>query len=203
MFSLLKNRLVTGLQTKVGIAIIGALVVGGGGTALAMTATHGNLGQLGAALTAPGSSHDASSNTPCGAATEPSGQSGDQDSDHDQCGQGEQHETELEGMVGSVDTGSSSFTVNVAEHGSITVTVDGNTKYGGGLSGLDSLQQGARVRVWGTKQSNGSVLAASVVGGSGEHSESTEAPEPTHAPEGTETPEPTHAPEGTETPGDH
>jgi hypothetical protein len=214
MFSHLKTRLVTGLQTKVGIAIVGALVIGGGGTALAMTATHGNLGQLGSALTAPGSSHTEPTGTACGQgdeqatetsgqsghteqdATEPSGQSGEHDGD--QCEQDDQ--TDIEGTVGNVDTGSSSFTLNTEEHGSITVKVDGNTQYSGGLTGLGSLQQGAHVRVRGARQSDGSVLASSVSAGDGEHPEGTETPEATHTPEGGETPEPTHTPEGDQTP---
>ncbi len=52
MFSLLKSRLMAGIQTKVGLAIIGALVLGGGGTALAVTAAHGNLGLNQASSTA-------------------------------------------------------------------------------------------------------------------------------------------------------
>jgi hypothetical protein len=62
MFSMLKSRLLAGIQTKVGLAIIGALVLGGGGTALAMTAAHGQLPNLGAAASPTAHSGDDSSN---------------------------------------------------------------------------------------------------------------------------------------------
>lgn len=43
MFALLRARLGGAFKTKVGLALIGALVVGGGGTAMAMATSHGQL----------------------------------------------------------------------------------------------------------------------------------------------------------------
>jgi hypothetical protein len=52
MFALLKAKLGSTFRTKVGIALIGALVLGGGGTAMAMATSHGQpLAALGASGT--------------------------------------------------------------------------------------------------------------------------------------------------------
>jgi hypothetical protein len=56
MLSAVNSKLAAIIETKVSIAIVGAPMGGGGGTALAMTATHGNMAQLGSALVAPASS---------------------------------------------------------------------------------------------------------------------------------------------------
>ena len=76
-----------GIQTKVGLAIIGALVLGGGGTALAVTAAHGNLGFNQASPTAHSGDHEddqddvACTGTPTESAASPTAHSGD-DSSH-------------------------------------------------------------------------------------------------------------------------
>jgi hypothetical protein len=62
MFALLRAGLGNALRTKVGLALIGALLVGGGGTAMAMATTHTQL-PFGTALSALTHS-DAAGKTP-------------------------------------------------------------------------------------------------------------------------------------------
>jgi hypothetical protein len=67
MFASLWARLGSTLKTKVGIALIGALVVGGGGTALAMTTAHQQLPVFSAFSHASSTAHtgsDDASKTP-------------------------------------------------------------------------------------------------------------------------------------------
>jgi hypothetical protein len=56
MLSAVSSKLAAIIETRVGIVIVGMPMGGGGGTAPAMTATHGNMAQLGSALAAPASS---------------------------------------------------------------------------------------------------------------------------------------------------
>jgi hypothetical protein len=50
MLTLLKAKLATLIQTKVGVAVLAAVLVAGGGGAVAMASTHGNLGAVGSSL---------------------------------------------------------------------------------------------------------------------------------------------------------
>jgi hypothetical protein len=66
MFSFLRAGLGHAFRTKVGMALLGALLVGGGGTAMAMATSHAQL-PFGAALTQSSATHsdsDGGSKTP-------------------------------------------------------------------------------------------------------------------------------------------
>lgn len=63
------SKLLAVAQTKVGAALVAAALVAGGGTAVAVTATHGNLPLLGSHISGNGSSSDHSGT--------PEGESGD------------------------------------------------------------------------------------------------------------------------------
>jgi hypothetical protein len=77
MLTLLRAGLGNALRTKVGLALIGALLVGGGGTAMAMATAHGQT-PLGAALSSSASSKALG-------ATKTTGKDGQDDQDDQGC----------------------------------------------------------------------------------------------------------------------
>lgn len=79
----------------------------------------------------------------------------------DNGGQASQHAA-IAGTVASVDTGSSSFTVKLADGTTKTVTVSSSTEFEGSAHHLADLKAGMRVAVQGTSQSNGTIAAAQV-----------------------------------------
>jgi hypothetical protein len=82
-----RSRRLSSLRTKVGIAVIGTLLLGGSGTVLAMTATHGNLGFSQASPTAHSGDHEgdqddvACTGTPTERAASPTAHAGDDSHD--------------------------------------------------------------------------------------------------------------------------
>lgn len=68
----------------------------------------------------------------------------------------------LRGSVGSVDTSSSSFTLNQRGGVTTTIAVSGTTQYSGSATGLSSLHSGWVATVTGVVQSDLSVAATSV-----------------------------------------
>ena len=230
MFGWLKATAGRVFKTKVGIALVGALVVGGGGTAMAMagaqaplissfvapgaaasptahtddsspastaaghdnnatevagqddqdgntTSCTGAMGATGAAASPTADSDDASP------ASTTAGQDDQDGSEHEGAG-GDQNEAQCTGSVASVNVGGMSFVLSTAQ-GSVTVDVDGKTRFAGGLSGLSGLQVGAKVSVDGNHQANGTVLATQVA---------VHEAEPTHAPGSEDGSAATHTP---------
>jgi len=60
MWSVVKAKLALLLQTKVGATVLATVLVAGGGSAAAMAATHGNLGQIGSGIVSAVSGHGSS-----------------------------------------------------------------------------------------------------------------------------------------------
>jgi hypothetical protein len=108
MLSAVNSKLAAIIKTKEGSAIVAALVVGGGGTALAMTATHGNLAQLGSALGARASS---------------TADSGNHEGD----------DVSVEGVLQTFTPSRSGGTIVVQkeDNGTVTIAVDANTRVNG------------------------------------------------------------------------
>ncbi|HEV2236976.1 MAG TPA: DUF5666 domain-containing protein [Ktedonobacterales bacterium] len=73
-----------------------------------------------------------------------------------------QQEAELQGTVGTVDRGQSSFVLLFSDGTSKIVTVSAQTEFEGTLHGLADLTHGQRVEVKGAPQSDGSFAAASI-----------------------------------------
>lgn len=153
------SKLTVLLKSKVALAAIGALVVGGGGTAVAAAVAHSN-----------------TQANPSAQATAHAGQ-GD-DGNHG-------HTVGIEGTLKAYDSGAKTISV-VPEHDTAaqTISVDDNTRVNGeNASKLDDLTKavGHKVEVQATKQSDGSLLAWKVTvegmpeggdnGQSGDHSQ--------------------------------
>jgi hypothetical protein len=131
------------VKSKLALAVLGALVVGGGGTAVAVAATGGHVPVL---STLVGSSHSANK-TP---------DTGSDASSH-------AHTISVEGVLKGYSAGAS--TISVVEHGDTNATtIDVNSKTevnGEHASTLSDLTKatGHKVQVQATKQSDGSLLA--------------------------------------------
>lgn len=119
-------------KSKLAIAILGAVLVAGGGSA--------------AALAASGHSPFDSS---VRSAQNNNGQHNDgQHSDgQDDNVQNDSHQAE--GKISSIDAGNSSFVVASEHSGDVTVVVDGKTAFDNGLSGFADLKVGMFVEVSG------------------------------------------------------
>ncbi len=76
-----------------------------------------------------------------------------------------EQDQELSGVVASVDSGNSTFTLTTAT-GAVTISVNSMTQYDDGLSGLGSLQAGMSITVKSVSQSAGQMLADEVKGSS-------------------------------------
>lgn len=130
------------LKSKVAVAVLGAVLVAGGGTTVALAATGAPI-QL--PILSQGQNH---SND---------GQGNAQKTNHDD---GQQ----AEGVISSIDNGNNTFVV-APEHGSsVTVAVNDKTVYEGGLNSFADLKVGQHVETKGTLQSDGSLLASKIEG---------------------------------------
>src|SRR5215472_14492075 len=133
------------VKSKAALAILGVLVVGGGGTAVAVTATGGQVPVL---STLVGNTHHTATKTP--------ETSGSNASSH-------AHTVSLEGVLKGYDA--TANTVSVLGNGATsatTIDVNSNTSVNGvHVSTLGDLTNavGHKVQVQATKQSDGSLLA--------------------------------------------
>jgi hypothetical protein len=144
------SRLTLLLKGKVLLAIVGALLVAGGGTTIAVAAT-------GAKLSIPLVSQASSSVHQDDSTSSTSTALDSQNSSHHD---GQQ----AEGKVSSINSGHSSFTLT-PEHGSVvTVVVNAHTEFEGGLRDFTGLKVGLDVEVTGTPRTDGSILATKVEG---------------------------------------
>ena len=146
------SKLALLVQSKIAVAVLGAVVIGGGGTAVAVAATGGHVPFISAAT----SSHDATE-TP---------KAGDNDSEH-------AHSEGIEGVLKGYDASAATISVQ-GEHDTkpTTIAVNSATKVNGSHANtLADLTKniGSKVEVEATKQADGSLLALKVtVQGDGE-----------------------------------
>jgi hypothetical protein len=144
------SRLTLLLKGKVLLAIVGTLLVAGGGTTIAVAAAGAKVSIPLVSRTSSSVHQDDSSST---ASTDSDGQ----DSSHHD---GQQ----ADGAVSSINSGQSSFKVT-PEHGAdISVVVNAQTEFKGELRDFTGLKVGLQVQVTGTKQPDGSLLATRVEG---------------------------------------
>jgi hypothetical protein len=144
------------LHSKIGIAIVGAVLVAGGGAAVA-TAT-GATSHLPLVSFAQNGSHD----------------HGDDDATKTPNGVGEHQERH--GVVASVNSAGSSFVLTVTKEDTktsspLTVEVTADTKFEGVTKSFADLKAGMQAEVGGASQSDGSFLAAKVEASNGNDAE--------------------------------
>ncbi len=133
------GKVLTLLQSKVALAVVGAVLVGGTGTAAAVAATTGHL--------------------PLGNGTGTAKETPDASTSQDNHG----HTVSIEGVLKGYDAGAKTISVLArGDKSATTVDVDDNTRVNGEqASKLSDLTKniGHGVQVQATKQSNGSLLA--------------------------------------------
>lgn len=129
------------VQTKAAVALLGAVVIAGGGTAITLAATHGNLGQIGSGLAAP--THDAT------------------ETDHEHDGT----EGTLTGYTAPSGTTLGSITVKRDDGTTVTFSVNADTRVNGAhansLADLPGVI-GGKVQVQAENQSSGNPLATKI-----------------------------------------
>jgi hypothetical protein len=131
------------LKGKLAAAILGTVLLAGGG-ATAVLAANGTQLQLPLASQTASQEH----------------QGNDAFDDHGN----DQNENELRGTVASVNTGSSSFVLKQPSGATKTVVVSAQTVFDGGLQRLSDLKAGQLLEVKGNLQSDGTLAATRVHG---------------------------------------
>ena len=150
------GRLTHLLRNKIAIAIFGAVLIAGAGSAAALAASGNNI-QMPFASQTPSAQHSA-------------GQHNDGQDNDDQDDNNQHDGHEAEGTISSVDAAGSRFVVKT-EHGtSITVVVNSATVFTDGLHSFADLKTGMSIKVDGNPQSDGT-LTATKVHGDGEGSD--------------------------------
>jgi hypothetical protein len=144
------SRLTLLLKGKVILAIVGTVLVAGGGTTIAVAATGAKV-SIPLVSQATSSMHQSTSTSSTAIAS-----SGQDSSHHD----GQQ----AEGTVRNINSSHSSFTLTPVNGADVTVVVNTQTEFEGGLSDFTALKVGLQVEVTGTRQTDGSLLATKVEG---------------------------------------
>ncbi len=133
---------------KAAVAILGTLLLAGGGTT-AVLAANGAQVQL-----------------PLIGQSQLQEHHGNDASDDHGNNQGNNHNggQQVEGTISSIDAGHSSFVVKPGQGATVTVVVNAQTVFEEGLNGFGSLKVGLHVEAKGALQSDGSLLASKVEG---------------------------------------
>jgi len=145
------GRLTHLLRNKIAIAIFGAVLIAGAGSAAALAASGNNLHMPFASQT-PSAQHNDS-----------------QDNDgQDDNNQHDGHEAE--GTISSIDSAGSRFVIKTEHGASVTVVVNSTTVFTDGLHSFADLKTGMSIEVDGNPQADGT-LTATKVHGEGEGSD--------------------------------
>lgn len=136
------GRLTHLLRNRIAVAIFGAVVIAGAGSAAALAA-NGNTIQMPFASQTPSTHNN-------------DGQQNDDKHDGH----------EAEGTISSIDSGASRFVVKTEHGSSITVVVDSATVFSDGLHSFGDLKTGMTIEVEGTPQADGTLTATKVHGDS-------------------------------------
>ncbi len=134
------GRLTHLLRSKIAVAIFGAALIAGAGSAAALAAS-GNAIQMPFASQSPSSQHNDGQHN---------------DDQHDGNG--------AEGTISSIDSGNSRFVVKTEHGSSVTVVVNSATVFADGLHSFNDLKTGMSVEVDGNPQSDGTLTATKVHG---------------------------------------
>ncbi|HLJ80063.1 MAG TPA: DUF5666 domain-containing protein [Ktedonobacterales bacterium] len=129
-------------KSKLAVAVLGTVLIVGAGTS--------------AALAANGAQMPFVSNGHLSSAASSGNGSSDNTSHHD----GQQ----AEGAISSVDSGHSSFVLTPEQGSAVTVVVNAQTEFEGGLHSFADLKVGLHAEAKGSFQSDGSLLATKVEG---------------------------------------
>lgn len=148
------------LKSKLALAILGASLAAGGGATVALASSSGQTQLPLISQLKSHQQHEAATATP----TEHSSQNSHQESTPSATSTSHNSGQQAEGTITSIDTGMSSFLL-APEHGAtVTVVVNAQTVFEGGLSEFAALTVGQHVEAKGSIQTDGSLLATKVEG---------------------------------------
>src|SRR5690348_1686483 len=139
------GRLTHLLRSKIAVAIVGAVLIAGAGSAAALAASGGNL------------------QTPFTSQT-PSSHNSNGHHNNDQNDDGQHAGHQAEGTISSIDSGNSRFVVKTEHATSVTVVVNSVTVFTDGLHSFADLKTGMSVEVDGNPQADGTLTASKVHG---------------------------------------
>lgn len=125
MLSVVKAKLALLIQTKVAAAVVGAVLVAGGGTAVAAVATHGHLNQIGSGIASVVSGNHGKSST----------------TDHGNAGDHQSAEGTLTAYTAPSGSTAGSITVQPGQGSALTFAVNSDTKVNGYRGGAQSAGQ--------------------------------------------------------------
>lgn len=147
------------LKGKLAAAVLGTVLLAGGGTT-AVLAANGT--QLQLPLVSQAASQEHQGNDAFDDHGSDQGSSRNDDANEAQ--DNDQHENELSGTVASINPSSSSFVLKQSSGATKTVVVSAKTVFDGGLQGLSDLKVGQLLEVKGNLQSDGTLAATRVHG---------------------------------------
>jgi Domain of unknown function (DUF5666) len=139
------GKLIPLLKSKLALAVVGTVLVAGGGATVALASTGAHVPLVSQAQTSQSIGNDASD---------------DHGGAQKNAGNGQQ----VEGSISSIDAGHTSFVVTPAQDTAVTVVVNAQTVFEEGLQNFAGLKVGMDVEATGTRQADGSLLATKVEG---------------------------------------
>jgi len=139
------GKLMLLLKSKLALAVVGTVLVAGGGTAVALASTGTHVPLVSQAQTSQSNDNDASD-------------------DHGGAQKQDGNSQQVEGSISSIDAGHTSFVVTPAQGTAVTVVVNAQTVFEEGLQNFAGLKVGMDVEAKGTRQADGSLLATKVEG---------------------------------------
>jgi len=139
------GKLMLLLKSKLALAVVGTVLVAGGGTAVALASTGTHVPLVSQAQTSQSNDNDASD-------------------DHGGAQKQDGNSQQVEGSISSIDAGHTSFVVTPAQGTAVTVVVNAQTVFEEGLQNLAGLKVGMHVEAKGARQADGSLLATKVEG---------------------------------------
>ncbi len=139
------GKLILLLKSKLALAVVGTVLVAGGGATVALASTGAHVPLVAQAQTSQSIDNDASD-------------------DHGGAQKNDGNGQQVEGSISSIDAGHTSFMVTPAQGTAVTVVVNAQTVFEEGLQNFAGLKVGMDVEAKGTRQADGSLLATKVEG---------------------------------------
>jgi hypothetical protein len=133
------------LKSKLALAVVGTVLVAGGGATVALASTGAHVPLVSQAQTFQSIANDASD-------------------DHGDAQKNDGNGQQVEGSISSIDAGHTSFVVTPAQGTDVTVVVNAQTVFEEGLQNFAGLKVGMDLEAKGTRQADGSLLATKVEG---------------------------------------
>jgi uncharacterized protein DUF5666 len=139
------GKLILLVKSKLALAVVGTVLVAGGGATVALASTGAHVLLVSQAQTSQSIDTDASD-------------------DHVGAQKQDGNSQQVEGSISSIDAGHTSFVVMPVQGTAVTVVVNAQTVFEEGLQNFAGLKVGMDIEAKGTRQADGSLLATKVEG---------------------------------------